>query len=98
MRRQCYLIVLQEGKKHRAFARAKAYSLGSIYTHANKGHAYWMPREDWPHETRPIPTKLPAYHIPLHLAPADPAKAQRRNHRATMASFTKGRGFSQQAA
>jgi hypothetical protein len=89
MKQQSHLILVTEGVKQQRNKRGKVFSLGAIYTLANKGRAYWMPREDRPDETRPIPKRLPSYMIPLH----HPDAHQVRNHRMIMAGFTRGRGF-----
>ena len=79
MKHQSQLILVDEAAK--------------IYTHANKGHAYWMPREDWPIESRPVPKRLPSYMIPLHLPWRFFNRTLVREHRLIMAGFTRGKGF-----
>jgi hypothetical protein len=87
--RQSTLILVTEGVAQQTRKQGKHFTLGSVYTLANKGRAYWMPREDWPIESRPVPKRLPSHMIPLHL----PMKESSPPHRVIMAGFTRGKGF-----
>jgi hypothetical protein len=89
MKRQSYLLITVEGTKHQTNKLGKQFSRGSVYTHANKGRPYWMQREEWPEASQPVPRRLPAYMIPLHLRKG----AINLSHRTTMAGFTRGKGF-----
>ena len=92
MRKQSRPFLVEEGERRQTNRRGKGFWINRVYTLANKGFNYFLGErrihvegKEW---EKP---RLPSYKIPLH--GCTPYEA--REHRITMAGFTRGRGFRQ---
>jgi hypothetical protein len=91
MKAQSRPFLVEEGEQRWTNRRGKPFWINRVYTLANKGFDYFLGEKREHGPVGPLLPRLPSYKIPLHGCTPE----QAREHRITMAGFTRGRGFRQ---